>query len=126
MNRSPTGSMVGKTPYEAWVGSGKKPTSQHVCVLGSMAFVHVLKQKQKKLHDSATPGIFVGYSMSTKQYFVYDPLTKLLHRFQDVVFRGGMRYTALNAADKAILIEHFFSDVIIEPKPKSIEKQPTE
>jgi len=43
-----------------------------------------------------------------------------------VVFRGGKRYTAPNAADEAILNEHFYRDVIEEPKPKPTEKQPTE
>jgi hypothetical protein len=65
------------------------------------------------------------YNISTKQYFVYDPLAKTLHRSRDVVFREGKRYKAPNAADEAILNEHFYRDVIEEPKPKPIEKQPT-
>jgi hypothetical protein len=43
-----------------------------------------------------------------------------------VVFRDGTRYTALNAADEAILNEHFYRYVIKEPKPKPMQKQPTE
>jgi len=43
-----------------------------------------------------------------------------------VVFREGKRYTAPNAADEGILNEHFYRDVIDEPKPKPIEKQPSE
>jgi hypothetical protein len=66
----------------------------------------------------------VGYSISVKQYFVYDPLAKTLHRSRDGVFREGKQYTALNAADKAILNEHFFRDVMDETKP--IEMEPTE
>jgi hypothetical protein len=99
-----------------------------------LAFVHVLKEKRKKLDYTATPSIFVGYSISTKQYFVYDPLARTLHRSRDVVLRGGKRYTAPNAADEAILNEHFYRDVIVEPTPTKkqsetshpIEKQPTE
>jgi len=34
-----------------------------------------------------------------------------------VVFREGKRYTAPNAADEAILNEHFYRDVIVEPMP---------
>ena len=37
-----------------------------------------------------------------------------------------MWYTAPNAADDAILNEHFYRDVIEEPKPKHTEKQPSE
>jgi len=56
-----------------------------------------------------------------------------LHRSRDVVFKEGKRYTAPNAADKAILNEHFYRDVIIELTPtknksetsQSIEKRPT-
>ena len=121
-NRTPTRSVVGKTPYEAW--HGRKPSLKHLRVFGCLAFVHVPKEKRKKLDYRATPGIFVGYSISTKQYLVYDPLARTLHRSRDVVFREGKRYTAPNAADEAILNEHFYRDVIEEPKP--IEKQPTE
>jgi len=51
-------------------------------------------------------------------------LARTLQRSRDVVFREGKRYTAPNAADEAILNEHFYRDVIEEPKPT--EKQPTE
>jgi hypothetical protein len=123
-NHTPTLSVVGKTPYEAWLGSGKKPSMQHLCMFGCLAFAQVPKEKRKKLDYRATPGIFVGYSILTKQYFVYDPLARTLHRSRDVVFREGKRYTAPNAADEAILNEHFYRDVMKEPKPT--EKQRTE
>jgi hypothetical protein len=92
-----------------------------------LAFVHVPKEKRKKLNYSATPDIFVGYRILSKQYLVYDPLAKTLHRSSDVTFREGKRYTEPNAADEAILNGHFYRDVIEEPKPKPkpIEKQPT-
>jgi hypothetical protein len=51
----------------------------HLRVFGCLAFVHVLKEKQKKLDYTATSSIIVGYSISTKQYFVYDPLARTLH-----------------------------------------------
>jgi hypothetical protein len=134
-NRTPTRSVVGKTPYKAWHGSGKKPSLKHLRVFGCLAFVHVPKEKRKKLNYRATPGIFVGYSISNKQYFVYDALARTLHRSRDVVYREGKRYTAPNAADEVILNEHFYRDVIEEPKPtptmkesetsQSIEKPPT-
>jgi len=123
-NRTPTRSVVSKTPYEAWHGSGRKPSLKHLREFGCLAFVHVPKVKRKKLDYRATSGIFFGYSISTKQYFIYDPLAKTLHCSRDVVFREGKRYIAPNAADEAILNEHFYRDVIEEPKPT--EKQPTE
>jgi len=123
-NRTPTWSVVGKTPYEAWYG--RKPSLKHLRVFGWLAFVHVLKEKHKKRDYRATPGIFVGYSISTKQYFVYDSLAKTLHRSRDVLSREGKWYTAPNAADEVILNECFYRDVIEEPRPKPTEKQPSE
>jgi len=114
-NHAPMQLVVGNTPFKAWLG--KKAFLNHLRVFGCLAFVHVPTENQKKLDYRAPPGIFVGYRISTKQYFVYDPLAKMLHRSRDVVFREGMRYTAPNAADEAIFNKHFYSDVIEEPKP---------
>jgi hypothetical protein len=86
-------------------------------VFGWLALVHIPKKKRNKLDYRATPGIFVGYSISTKQSFKCDPLAKMLHCSRDVVFREGKRYTAPNAAYQAILNEHFYRDVIEEPRP---------
>jgi len=59
-NRTPKQSVVGKTQYEAWQESGKKPASKCLCVFGCLAFMHVPKEKWKKVDYRATPGIFVG------------------------------------------------------------------
>jgi len=130
--RTPTRSVVGKTPYETW--HGRNPFLKHLCVFGCLAVVHVPNEKQMKLDYRPTPGIFVGYSILTPQYFVYDPLAKTHHCSRDVVSREGKRYTAPNAADEAILNTHCYRDVIVEPTPtkkqsgssQPIEKQPTE
>ena len=57
-NRTPTRSVVSRTPYKAW--DGRKPSLKHLHVFGCLAFVHVPKEKRKKLDTKATPGIFVG------------------------------------------------------------------
>jgi hypothetical protein len=77
-NRTPTGSVISKTPYEAW--HGRKTLLKYLRVFGWFAFVHVPKEKRKRLDYRANPGIFVGYSISTNQYFVYDPLASMLQR----------------------------------------------
>jgi len=59
-NRTPTRSVAGNTPYEAWHASGRKPSLKHLRVFGCLAFVHVPKEERKKLDYRATPGIFVG------------------------------------------------------------------
>jgi len=60
-------------------------------------------------------------------------LAKTLHHSRDPVFREGKQFTAPNAADEAILNEHFYRDVIVGPTPtktqsetsQSLEKPPT-
>jgi len=123
-NCTPTRSVVGKTPYKAWHGSRKKSLLNHLWVFGCLAFVQVPKKKQKTLQYRATTGIFIGYSILTKQYSRYDPLAKMLHCSRDVVVREGKGYTAPKAAYDAILHKHFYRDVIDKPKPT--EKQPTQ
>jgi hypothetical protein len=109
-NHTPTRSVAGQTPYETL--HGRNPSLKHLRVLGSFAFVHFPKEKRMKLDYRATLGIFVVYSISTMQYFVYDALARTLHCSRDVVFRERKRYTAPNAADIPILYEHFYRDVI--------------
>jgi len=123
MNRTPRLSVVGRNPYEAWQGSRRKPSLKHLRVFGCLAFLHVSNGKPNRLHYSATPGECVGYSISTKQYFIYNPLAKTLHCSWDVVFTEAKHYPAPNAADEAILNKHFYRDVIEERKPT--EKKPT-
>jgi hypothetical protein len=94
---------------------------------------YVPKQKRKKLDYRATPGRCIGYSVSTKQYIVYDPLAKMLHHSRDEILREGKQYTAPNATDEAILNKHFYIDVLVEQTPtkkhskssQPIKKQPT-
>jgi len=120
-NRMPTRSVIGETPYKAW--HGKRPSMEHLRVFGCLAFVHIPKEKRKKLDYRATLGIFVGYSISNQQYLVYDPLAKALHRSRDVIFREDRRYTAPNAADDAILSDRFFRDVIVPEESKEESKK---
>jgi len=115
-NCTPMRLVVGKTLYKAWYG--RKPFLKHLCVFTCLAIVHVPKEEQKKVDDRATPGIFVGYSILTKEYFVYDPLAKTLLRSRDVVFREEMWYTAPNATDEAILNHHFIEMSSRNPIPQ--------
>lgn len=84
LNQSPTSSLRSMTPLEAW--SGWKPKVTHLKVFGSIAYVHVPSQKRQKLDDNSTKCIFVGYSIETKGYRLYDPLTKTLIVSRDVIF----------------------------------------
>ena len=84
LNRSPTSSLHDMTPFEAW--NGWKPKVNHFKVFGCLAYVHVPSQKRQKLDDNSMKCIFIGYSIESKAYRFYDPLTKRLVVSRDVVF----------------------------------------
>ena len=84
LNRSPTKSLKGKTPYEAWYK--KKPKVHYLRIFGCIAHVKKAGPGISKLSDRSTKMVFVGYESGTKGYRVYDPVAKKLHISRDVIF----------------------------------------
>ncbi|KAJ4703078.1 Retrovirus-related Pol polyprotein from transposon TNT 1-94 [Melia azedarach] len=83
-NRSPTRSVWGKTPQEAWCG--RKPGISHLRVFGSVAHVHVPDERRTKLDDKSQSFIFIGYDSSSKGYKLYNPNSKKIMISRDVIF----------------------------------------
>ena len=83
-NRSPTRSIWGKTPQEAW--SGRKPGISHLRVFGSKAYAHVPDETRSKLDDKSEAFIFIGYDSNSKGYKLYNPNTKKIVISRDVEF----------------------------------------
>ncbi|KAI0488135.1 hypothetical protein KFK09_027962 [Dendrobium nobile] len=83
-NRSPTRSVWGMTPQEAW--SGRKPDISHLRVFGSIAHVHVPDEQRSKLDDKSEKYIFIGYDSSSKGYKLYNPNTMKTIISRDVIF----------------------------------------
>ena len=65
---------------------GTKPNLRHLRVFSSIAYVHVLKEKGRKLDAKAEKCIFVGYSDEQKGYKCYNPCTKQARVSRNVVF----------------------------------------
>ena len=55
---------------------GKKPNLAHLRVFGSVAYVHVLKEKRRKLDAKAEKCILVGHSDSRMVISVITPTRK--------------------------------------------------
>ena len=73
-NRLPTASHKNNvTPYEKWYG--RKPTLDHMRVFGCAAYAHVLAQLRRKLDKKCQKLRFVGYSIQSKAYRLYDEST---------------------------------------------------
>ena len=65
---------------------GTKPNLRHLRVFGSIAYVHVPKEKRRKLDAKAEKCILVGYSDEQKGYKCYNHRTKQACLSRDVVF----------------------------------------
>lgn len=79
-----TRSVDGGTPYEAW--HDRKPSVEHLRVLGCVAHVKSVRPFLCKLDDRSTPMVFIGYEPGSKAYKVYEPSTRRVHVSRDVIF----------------------------------------
>jgi transposase InsO family protein len=86
LNRSPTKSLEGKTPYEAW--HGRTPAVAHLRTFDCLVYVKELSHVGK-LDDRSTPGVFIGYADRVKGYRILDPTTRRVRTARDVVFDEG-------------------------------------
>lgn len=62
-NRSPTKSVKGMSPFEAW--TGEKPKIDHLRIFGCTVYAHVPKDERKKLDPKAKKCILLGYGTET-------------------------------------------------------------
>lgn len=70
-NRSVNSAIENKTPFEKWVL--RKPCLNHLHPFGSKAFILKKGPRGHKFAPKAIPGMFVGYSDTSKAYRVYVP-----------------------------------------------------
>ncbi|WVZ48804.1 LOW QUALITY PROTEIN: hypothetical protein U9M48_000211 [Paspalum notatum var. saurae] len=87
LNQSPTRSVAGKTPYEAW--HGEKPAVHFLCTFGCLAHAKVTRPHMAKLEDRSKKMVFIGYEPGSKAYRLYDPVARRLHVSRDVIFDEG-------------------------------------
>ena len=74
INRCPTSSLRGMTPYEGW--HGRKPDLSHLRVFGCTAYVHVQKDKRPQLGSHFEKCVFIGYPDGYKGWKFYNPTTR--------------------------------------------------
>jgi hypothetical protein len=84
LHRCPIKLMLNLTLEEAW--SGHKPSVSHMKFFGFISYAHVLKEKRRKLDDKSGKCIFIGYSIETRSYRLFDPKEKKVIIRRDVVF----------------------------------------
>ncbi|CAL1391441.1 unnamed protein product [Linum trigynum] len=84
LNRSPSSANQGKTAQELW--TGKPPTVSHLRVFGCVAYAHIPDQHRRKLDDKSLKCNFLGLSVESKGYKLFNPITKKVIISRDVVF----------------------------------------
>jgi transposase InsO family protein len=84
LNRAPTKSVIGMTPYEAW--HKRKPTVHHMRTFGCVVHVKEVNGHIRKFTARSCPMVFIGYESGSKAYRVYDPSTRKVTITRDVVF----------------------------------------
>ena len=84
-NRIPTAAIKeDKTPYERWYG--RKPNISHLKVFGCMAYAHIPDAQRQKLDKKSEKLHFVGYSIRSKGYRLFDEESRKLVVRRDVTF----------------------------------------
>ena len=72
------------SPHELYFG--KKPNFAHFRVFGSISYVHVPKEKRRKLDAKAKKCILVHYSDENKGDKFYNPRSKEFRVSRDILF----------------------------------------
>ena len=87
LNRSPTQSLDGKTPYEAWYN--KKAAVHHLHMFCCVAYMKVTHPHLAKLDPMGLKVVFIGYEPGSNAYRLYDPVGRRAHVSRDVIFDEG-------------------------------------
>ena len=104
LNRCPTKSVEGMTPFQAW--HGKKPVVHHLRVFGCIAHVRNSSPHLKKLEDRSRKMIFIGYEAGSKAYRAYDPTTNRVHVSLDIMFDKAAQWDWDSDAEKKASSSH--------------------
>ena len=89
-NRSPHRNFNNITTREVFIGN--KPSVDHLKIFGSPTYIHIPKDKRKKLDTTSIKGIFVGYSLSSKAYRIYIMEGRHIEVSRDVILDENQAY----------------------------------
>ena len=93
-NRISHSSLGNKTPEEIFFG--ENPEVSHLKVFGFPVYIHIPKEKRKKLDPSGKKGLFVGYIEKSKSYRIYIPWYRQIELGRDVTFEEDTSFKKSN------------------------------
>ncbi|CAL9005708.1 unnamed protein product [Prunus brigantina] len=97
------------TPYEIW--KGKKPNIKHLWTFGSKCYIHKDRESLGKFDGRGDVGIFLGYSMNSKAYKVFNSRTKKIMESTNVVVNDSSILQVETSHEDTDLETHEFVDV---------------
>ncbi|KAK2363075.1 hypothetical protein QL285_088089 [Trifolium repens] len=71
------------TLYEIW--KGRKPTVKHFHVFGSKCYILADREQRRKMDPKSDEGIFLGYSLTSRAYRVFNNRTRTMMESINVV-----------------------------------------
>jgi hypothetical protein len=89
-NRCPHKILKNITLEEAF--TGVNPEVGHFRIFGCPVYIHVPKEKRSKLEPSSRKGTFVGYSESSKAYWIYISSQRQIEVSRDVSFEEEVAF----------------------------------
>jgi hypothetical protein len=84
LNKFPSQSVQGRTPYEVW--HGEKPFVHYFHTFGCVAHVKLGNKHLTKLEDRSTLMVFIGYEPCSKAWRFYNSVMWHIHSSRDAVF----------------------------------------
>jgi hypothetical protein len=101
--------------------TGKKPEVSHLKIFGCLVFIHIPKEKRKKLEPSGKKGIFVGYCEVSNAFRIYIPGHRHIEIRRDVTFDED---ATLNKSRKWQLEEVYEEEPVIPRAAESVREVP--
>ena len=97
LNRTGKTQKAAVTPFELWFKT--KADLKVLRVFGSDAYVHVPKEKRRKLNAKSKKGVFVGYEQNCKGYRIWIPAERKIEVSRDVIIKEACKQGLLVCQD---------------------------
>ena len=123
INRSPTRTNHGATPEAKY--TGKTPDISNLKIFGCVAYVHVPKERRKKLDSRAIQCLFMDFDSETKAYRLYDQSRHKIIISQDVIFdetKVGLHHLKPSQPAENTVFS-FSSQTDTKPRPLDLSEQ---
>jgi hypothetical protein len=103
-----------------------KPEVGHFRIFGCPVYIHVPKEKRTKLDPSGRKGTFVGYSESSKAYWIYIPGQRQIEVSRDVTFEEEVAFRRSRGSHMEIDSERQEEMVPSPPHPPTVQRETIE